>query len=196
MHVLRPALTDEAGRCYGIIEEAKAFQREQGFIQWTEDYPNRNTVLEDLQAGKGYALLVDGRIAGYMCVDFDGEPAYTEIDGAWGTEEPYAVVHRMAFGTDFQGKGLADTAFRQIEALCLSRGVQSIRMDTDFPNLRMQHILEKNGFLKRGVIVFQGGGKLAYDKADYQGSEKSHRHGLPVRQQGTSSGTGEIHGIG
>ena len=26
MHVLRPALTDEVGRCYGIIKEAKAFQ--------------------------------------------------------------------------------------------------------------------------------------------------------------------------
>ena len=161
---LEPARRETLEEYAAILQAGRAFQQAQGFIQWTEDYPNRNTVLEDLQAGKGYALLVDGRIAGYMCVDFDGEPAYTEIDGAWGTEEPYAVVHRMAFGTDFQGKGLADTAFRQIEALCLSRGVQSIRMDTDFPNLRMQHILEKNGFLKRGVIVFQGGGKLAYDK--------------------------------
>ena len=48
--------------------------------------------------------------------------------------------------------------------LCLSRGVKSLRADTDFPNERMQHVLEKNGFEKRGVVVFQGSGKLAYDK--------------------------------
>ena len=38
-------------------------------------------------------------------------------------------------------------------------------MDTDPSNLRMQHILEKNGMVRRGVISYQGDGKLAYDKA-------------------------------
>ena len=47
-------------------------------------------------------------------------------------------------------------------ALCLSWR-QSLRADTDFPNERMQHVLEKNGF-EKGVVVFQGSGKLAYDK--------------------------------
>ena len=28
----------------------------------------------------------------------------------------------------------------------------------------MQHILERQGFVRRGVIDFQGGTKLAYDK--------------------------------
>ena len=61
--------------------------------------------------------------------------------------------------------GLTDSAFALIEELCGARGVNSIRVDTDFPNKRMQHILEKNGFQQRGVIVFQGGEKLAYDKS-------------------------------
>lgn len=162
---LEPAKRENLEEYAAILREGRAFQQAQGFTQWTEDYPNRDTVLKDLRLGRGYALLADGRAAGYLCLDFGGEPAYAEIDGAWGTEEPYGVVHRMAFGADFQGKGLADAAFRRIEELCVSRGVRSLRVDTGFQNQRMQHILAKNGFSSCGVIFYQGSPRLAYDKA-------------------------------
>lgn len=165
MHALELARPADLEICAAIIDMGRAFQREQGFVQWTEDYPNRNTLLEDMRAGKGYVLRVNGEIAGYMCIDFDGEPAYGAIEGAWATKEPYAVVHRMAFDGKFRGMGLADTAFRLIEGLCVEKGVFSIRIDTDFPNERMQHILKKNGFTNCGVIVFQGSGKLAFEKS-------------------------------
>lgn len=74
------------------------------------------------------------------------------------------MVHRLALGQEYRGMGLADTAFALVEALCLERGVSNIRADTDFPNKRMQHVLEKNHFVRCGTIVFQGSGKLAYDK--------------------------------
>lgn len=70
----------------------------------------------------------------------------------------------MAFSRDFRGMGLVNTTFSLIETLCLDNGVSCIRVDTDFPNKRMQHILSKNGFIQRGTIVFQGSGKLACDK--------------------------------
>ena len=107
---------------------------------------------------------MDSDIAGYMCIDFSGEPAYANIEGKWNTEMPYAVVHRMAFSERYRGKGLSSVALTLVENLCLSKGVNCIRVDTDFQNTRMQHILEKSGFSKCGVIVFQGSGKLAYDK--------------------------------
>lgn len=60
-------------------------------------------------------------------------------------------------------KGDSGIAFDLIERFCLEQGVRNIRVDTDFPNKRMAH-LEKQGFVHCGVIVFQGGEKLAYDK--------------------------------
>lgn len=164
MYQLELARADEIELYNEIIQEGRRFQREQGFVQWTEDYPNLDTIRGDAAAGIGYVLRADGEAAGYMCIDFSGEPAYGEIEGAWGAEQPYAVVHRMAFSRKFRGIGLVDTAFALIERLCLEKGVSYIRVDTDFPNRRMQHILEKNGFTRRGTIVFQGSGKLAYDK--------------------------------
>lgn len=165
MNELMLAQKQEIEECYKIIEMGRAFQKEQGFQQWTEDYPNLATLRQDVMEAKGYVIKVDGKIAGYMCIDFAGEPAYNNIEGAWRTAEPYAVVHRMAFSSAFRGMGLSGITFNLIEELCLANGVNSIRVDTDFANLRMQHVLEKLGFAKCGVIVFQGSGKVAYDKS-------------------------------
>ena len=165
MYTLELAQEADVHRCGEILDEGRAFQRAQGFIQWTEGYPNTDTVREDIRNRKGYVIRSDGAIAAYLCIDFDGEAAYREIQGAWQTEEPYAVVHRMAFGGEFRGRGLTETAFRLIGALCLERGVRSLRVDTGLSNRRMQHILEKNGFSHRGTIYFQGGERMAYDKS-------------------------------
>ena len=158
------AVMEELADCYKAVDSGRAFQREQGFVQWTEEYPSLETLRSDIMCGKGYAVKADGAVAGYLCIDFDGEPAYDTIGGAWRTKGPYAVVHRMAFDRAFRGMGLAHATFSRIEALCGARGVRNIRVDTDFPNLRMQHVLEKNGFVRCGVVVFQGSGKIAYDK--------------------------------
>lgn len=164
MNTIELAKKEEAEICGKILDDGRKFQQEQGFVQWTENYPNINTVYNDIENEKGYVIKIDGKIAGYMCIDFSGEPAYADIKGAWRTEKNYAVVHRMAFSKEFIGSGLADRAFGLIEKVCLDRGVPYIRIDTDFPNKRMQHILEKNGFVKCGVVVFQGSEKIAYDK--------------------------------
>ena len=154
----------EAEDCYKIIDFGRKFQQEQGFTQWTDDYPNYQTIKVDIRDSKGFVVKVDGALAGYMCIDFDGEPAYDDIDGAWRSSDPYAVVHRMAFAPDFCGKGLSGSTWDLIKDYCRDRGVDYIRVDTDFPNERMQHVLEKNGFVRCGVITFQGSGKIAYDQ--------------------------------
>ena len=150
--------------CYEIVDMGREFQKAQGFTQWTKDYPNLETIRQDIREGKGYVVMAEDRIAGYMCVDFDGEPAYEHIDGKWRAELPYAVVHRMAFLPDFRGRGLTGTTFSLIEELCRRKGAGYLRADTDFPNKRMQHVLQKCGFVHCGTVIFQGSGKLAYDK--------------------------------
>lgn len=151
--------------CIQIINAGKEYQKEQGFVQWTDDYPNKDTIYDDIKSKKGYVLKVDGVIAGYMCIDFDGEPAYNEIQGKWRTEEPYAIIHRMAFNKNFRGMGLARITFKLIEELCIKNNVRNIRIDTDSLNEHMQYILERNGYGNCGVINFQGSEKLAFDKS-------------------------------
>ena len=164
MFTLENAQLEDVQQCYDIIKIGKKFQQEQGFTQWTEDYPNLNTIRDDILNQKGYVVKADETIAGYMCIDFDGEPAYDSIDGKWSMDAPFAVVHRMAFSTQYRGIGLADITWKLIEEYCRKMNIGYIRVDTDFPTKRMQHVLEKNSFKNCGIIVFQGSGKIAYDK--------------------------------
>ena len=161
---LNLATIEDTQKCYNIIDMGRKFQQEQGFTQWTKEYPKLQTIQEDISNHKGFVIKVNQAIAGYMCIDFSVEPAYENIDGKWRSSENYAVVHRMAFDPEFRGNGLSDTVWKLIEEYCLKNRVKYIRVDTDFPNKRIQHILEKNGFTKCGIISFQGSGKLAYDK--------------------------------
>ena len=84
---LRQAKTEELGISMKIIEEARAYLKEQGSDQWQDGYPDLERIRMDIEMGKGYLLETDddGQAipAGYLCLDFDGEPAYREIDGAW-----------------------------------------------------------------------------------------------------------------
>ncbi len=164
MVFLEKAKKEDAARCLEILADGRAFQREQGFVQWGDNYPNADTVCSDIEKNIAHLLTVDGETAGYLCIDFDGDPEYATIEGEWGNDEPYAVVHRLAISSDYRGCGLADKAFSLVQEMCLEKNVHTIRVDTDFPNKRMQHIVKKNGFVERGIVTLTNGRRIAYDK--------------------------------
>lgn len=164
MNTLERARPEEFEACYRIICEGRAFQQEQGFVQWTQAYPGEALIRQDLDEGSGYLFKLDGQPAGYMYLSFDGDPTYDEIEGAWRSDGEYAVVHRIALSRRFAGRGLSSAAFDAVAELCRDRGAACIRIDTDAKNGRMQHVLEKNGFVRCGYVRFEGDRKLAYDK--------------------------------
>ncbi len=163
MYILKKATLGDVETCYEILDSGRAFQREQGFFQWTDDFPNIDTVKDDISKGKGYKLLSENEIIGYMYIGFDGEKAYNNIDGSWDYDGEYATVHRVAFKPEFRGKGLTKITFDLIKEICIANNFKSIRMDTDEKNTRMQHVLEKNGFKKCGNISFNGGTLFVYE---------------------------------
>ena len=90
----------------------------------------------------------------------DIEPTYHIIeDGSWIDGDSYGVVHRLA--SDGSEKGIGryclDWAYEQSGHL---------RVDTHTDNKIMQSVLEKNGFVKCGIIhVFEDDyPRYAYEK--------------------------------
>ena len=158
------AQPEDFRRCMDILNAGREFQREQGFIQWPDGYPDEESVRFDLRDGLGYVLKVDGVIAAYIYIGFDGDPSYPAIKGAWKHDGPYAVVHRIAIAPEFRGQGLGSVTFRLVEAFCKSKGFYLLRIDTDGANKRMQHVLEKNGFYYCGTVIQGGGDRFAYEK--------------------------------
>ena len=162
MFALCPAQASEARICYAILEEGKAFQKAQGFTQWTDAYPQLTHIENDIKAGTAYALKnEDGVIAGYICIDFGGEPAYETIDGAWALTEKSGVLHRMGVSGQFRGCGLGGRILAECGSVCLEKGVRYMRADTSPENARMQHVFEKAGFTRRGFVTLRGNQKIA-----------------------------------
>jgi hypothetical protein len=67
-----------AGRLSG---RAGHFKASRASFSRPDDCPEPEPLRQEIQEGKGFVLKLDGAIAGHMCVDFDGEPAYDVIEG-------------------------------------------------------------------------------------------------------------------
>lgn len=88
------------------------------------------------------------------------DPCYAEIDGAWHSNGPYGVIHRMAVSQTARGTGAAAACLHY----CMARSGY-VRIDTHDNNLPMQRLLLKNGFAFCGIIRLEHGHQSrAYDK--------------------------------
>lgn len=150
-----------------IVDEAKAYFKNQGIPQWQDGYPNRESFLSDRRKGYSYVLEEDGRIVGTMAVIFDGEPDYDMIyEGSWLSEgRSYAAIHRVAVDAESKGKGFAGKMVEEVVKMCQERGICSIRNDTHRLNDSMQRMLTKNGFMRCGIVYLKNGEeRIAFER--------------------------------
>ena len=97
-------------------------------------------------------------IVAYFALLPSPEPTYDYIDGAWLTDEPYGVIHRMASYPEVHG------IFSTIIDYAASRYTH-LRIDTHRDNRIMQHLIEKHGFTYCGIIWLEDGTeRLAYER--------------------------------
>lgn len=160
--IVRKARIEDLGRMLSIIEEARAYQLSYGNAQWADGYPSPALISDDIESGIGYVAEIDGRIAGSMAL-LTHDPAYDAIDGAWIAAGPYIAVHRLAFSDEYRGKGLFGSLISSLRVLAAEQNATSIRIDTDRHNPIMIHLLDKNGFISTGFVLFAGDRKLAYE---------------------------------
>ena len=147
-------------RILEIYDIAKAYMRANGNPnQWNGAYPDPETLRTDIYKQRLYVYKKDGRIHGVFMLLLEEEPTYAYIeDGSWREERPYGTIHRLA--GDGEVKGL----FAKCVAFC-EKKVKYLRADTHFDNHTMQHLLEKNGFERRGIIYLKNGDpRIAYQK--------------------------------
>ena len=146
----------ELGRIY---DAARQFMRNNGNPhQWQGGYPQKELLLSDIRRGALYAVLKEGILHGVFYFAVEEDPTYHRIyDGDWLSNAPYGVIHRIA--SDGSG-GIFAAAL----AFC-SEKTNHLRIDTHADNNPMQHVVEKHGFHRCGIIyVSDGSPRIAYEK--------------------------------
>lgn len=132
--------------------------------QWGDDRPSESVLAEDIRKGESYLLETEqnGLVCGAFTFIIGNDPTYRTIeDGHWLNEDPYGTIHRIA------GNGRAGNLFGECLSFCMSQ-IPNIRIDTHEDNLIMRHLLEKNHFVKCGIIYVEDGSpRIAYQKCGY-----------------------------
>ena len=157
--IIRPATEADLPALRPVFEAAKGIMRADGNMeQWAAPgFPGEALLLRDIARGGGFVIETE-RIVAYFALLPSPEPTYDYIDGAWLTEEPYGVIHRMASYPDAHG------IFAAIIDFAAARYAH-LRIDTHRDNRIMQHLIEKHGFTYCGIIWLEDGtDRLAYER--------------------------------
>ena len=167
--VIRPAVPADLPALRPVFEAAKATMRADGNLeQWSAPgFPPDDLLLRDISRGGGYVIESRWPVAAghdeshpvaYFALLPSPEPTYDYIDGAWLTDEPYGVIHRIASYPDVHG------VFSAIIDFAAAR-YPHLRIDTHRDNRIMQHVIAAAGFTCCGVIwLTDGTERLAYER--------------------------------
>lgn len=153
---IRPAKQTDMERILEIYELARAFMAENGNpTQWKDGYPAQEMLEADIRRNRLFVVEAE-RIQGVFMFTVGDDPTYGYIEGRWGSDKPYGVIHRIA--------GVGGGIFEAALDYCTGQ-IHHLRIDTHADNKPMQHVLEKAGFTRRGIIyVADGTPRIAYDR--------------------------------
>lgn len=145
--MIRKAKKEDLPRLAEIYDYARAFMASMGNAsQWGDGYPLPCQLEEDIERDQLYVSCDEEDVPhGAFAFVLGDDPSYGVIDGAWLNDHAYGTIHRLA------GDGASPGLFRACLDFCL--GIcPDIRADTHHNNKIMQHLLEKNGFVRCGEV--------------------------------------------
>lgn len=162
----RRALESDTDNIMDIIKQAQDYLKSQGIDQWQNNYPNYNTIKDDIKNNNCYVLLKDNTIVGTVAAIFGEEKTYKNIyNGNWLSDKEHLTLHRLAISSTYRGLGLSYIILGKIEELCINKNIYSIKADTHKGNIPMQNFLRKAGFQYCGIIYLENGDKrIAFEK--------------------------------
>ena len=158
MYQIRKANKEDLPKIQTIYAYARDFMARSGNpTQWGATHPQVSQLEEDIRMGNLYVVWDERGIHGVFAFILGDDPTYEYIEnGAWHYHSDYGTIHRVA--SDGSG-GL----FAAVLAYCRNHAAY-LRIDTHRDNKPMQHVIEKNGFQRCGIIfVADGSPRIAYD---------------------------------
>ena len=146
---VRTAQLSDLPRILEIYAYARKFMAEHGNpTQWGTNKPGEAQLRQDMEQLRLQVVVSAEQIHGVFYFYIGEDPTYGRIrNGECLTDAPYVTIHRVSA----DGSGGVFGACLQ---WCLGQ-TKHLRIDTHANNLVMQHVIEKNGFSRRGIILWK-----------------------------------------
>lgn len=152
--MIRLATLDDCAKVEILLNQAKAYFKNNHIDQWQMGYPDVTDIIEDVKKHKGY-VYDDGDILGYAMIDMNKDDNYDYIEGHWLNDDSYGVIHRICVSDNAKGKGIGSKFIECAQELALNNGIYNLRIDTHKDNKSMQRLINKNGFVECGIIYVE-----------------------------------------
>ncbi len=159
--MIRIAKYEDLDTIMNIYAIARKYMADNGnATQWSDSYPDHEMLKKDIQSEQLFVFVENSEIHGVFAFIVGPDATYSYIEnGSWKNKNPYGTIHRIA------SDGVVKGVFRQCLTFCKQR-ISNLRIDTHNDNDTMQHLIEKNGFEKCGIIYVQDGtSRIAYQYA-------------------------------
>ena len=158
---IRQSTADDIDRIMEVYDSAKQYMRSQGNLyQWTGEYPDRKTILNDIAHRSHYIAEDDeGNILMTFSFILEEDPTYRVIEnGKWLNDKPYGTIHRIA------SSGRSGGMLKACVDFCKEM-TDNIRIDTHADNSPMQNALHRLDFKFCGLIYTREGfPRLSFQK--------------------------------
>ncbi len=159
---IRPGVREEVDEIYRIAVSATREMDSQGISQWDDVYPSREMLTDDIAAQHLHVLESDNQMAGFLVIDEDQSPEYSEVD--WQYAGQALVVHRLTIDPAFQGRGLGKRLMHFAEDTATTNGYHCIRLDAFIYNPTALALYNGLGYRKAGIVHFRKGPFQCYEK--------------------------------
>lgn len=192
MDMIRKARPEDVPAILSLYAAARAFMAANGNpTQWGNSYPAEELLRKDMAAGELYVyetavrnaapgaeavqsaapepgaeavrsavseLNAEAVLEAVFMFTLRPEKTYEQIEGRWLGGGMYGTIHRIA--SSGRRRGLASACVRW----CIEQSGGHLRGDTHRDNHIMQHVFEKNGMKRCGIVWMEDGTeRLAYE---------------------------------
>lgn len=159
---IRSATTGDLPEIRKIYDAAKSYMDASGNPnQWAAGYPPEEYLRQDIELSRLYVCEAAGKLCGVFLFAVMEDPTYHYIEGEWRNDNPYGVIHRIA--SNGAKKGVFGTVLEFCKEKMSEQNITDLRIDTHADNKTMQHLVEKYGFERCGIIYLENGSpRIAY----------------------------------
>lgn len=130
---------------------ARQFQRKQlKLLQWSDHYPNYDTLYKDIASKGSYVALDKNEIIGTFFLQKGPDHTYLALKDQWSNIDEIVTVHRIAVKK--QGQGCAKAMMQWI-----IQNNAHVMIDTHAENKAMLALIHSLGFKYIGEVQLEDG---------------------------------------
>lgn len=155
IHGIRKSNVNDLKSTLDLFIKVTDLMLENGIDQWNYDYPNEESIRNDIASGNHFVLTENGVVVGTILVDENQDKQYESIH--WNTRNRNVlVIHRLGVLPKAQGQGLAKKLCQFAEEYARDNDYKVIRLDAYAGNPISNGLYSKLGYQRaNGYCYFR-----------------------------------------